>query len=304
MKFSRFIFALACSLFIHALCHASPETLLRLAQMAEHGEGVEQNYEVAVATYCEAAKGGSDEANYRLGWMYFNGRGVERDNWIAATLFKRAADHGHEYAKANLQYFPAFNEVAEEKLPPCFSPKQVLTQGRTDLPLNVKTDLDRLINKPENALTVTLVHQWAPKYNIDPRLALAVIAVESGFQVNARSPKGALGLMQLIPGTAARFGIRNPLSQQENIRGGLAYLRWLSDYFPGRLDHAIAGYNAGEGAVDKYHGIPPYPETRMYVSKVLMLYGYVDPNLIQQRLNTPSLQPKSLRKNGKMGTSK
>lgn len=296
----RFLLAGLCGLLLHGPCLASPETLLRLGQMAEHGEGVERDLDAAAAIYCEAAKGGNDEANYRLGWMYFNGRGVERDNWIAATLFKRAADNGHEYAKLNLQYFPAFTE---EKLPPCFSPKQILTQGRPGFSLETKTDLDRLINKPEHALTVTLVHQWAPKYNIDPRLALAIIAVESGFQVNARSPKGALGLMQLIPGTAARFGIRNPMSQQENIRGGLAYLRWLSDYFPGRLDHAIAGYNAGEGAVDKYHGIPPYPETRMYVSKVLMLYGRLDLDLMRQRLNTPSLQSKILRKPAKAITS-
>jgi len=261
-----------------ALVHASPEALLKLGQMAEHGEGVERNLDVAVATYCEAAKGGNDEASYRLGWMYFNGRGVERDNWIAATLFKRAAENGHEYAQANLQYIPP---ITEEKLPPCFSPKQILTQN---LKLDSKTDLDRLMQKPEHALTVLLVQQWAPRYNIDTRLALSVIAVESGFNTRAKSPKGALGLMQLMPGTAARFGVSTPMSVQDNIRGGLAYLRWLMNYFDGRLDHVLAGYNAGEGAVDRYKGIPPYPETRMYVTKVLGLYGYRDLALIQQRV--------------------
>ncbi|TAK90888.1 MAG: lytic transglycosylase [Burkholderiaceae bacterium] len=271
------------------LAHASPETLLQLGQMAEHGEGVEQNLDVAQATYCEAAKGGNAEANYRLGWMYFNGRGVERDNWIAATLFKRAAADGHEYAQNSLKFIPPINE---EKLPPCFSPKEVLTQKQPGLKLDSKTDLDRLVQQPQNTLTVLLVRQWAPRYNIDPRLALSVIAVESGFNSHAQSSKGALGLMQLMPGTAARFGVRTPMGVQDNIRAGLAYLRWLMDYFNGRLDHVLAGYNAGEGAVDKYNGIPPYPETRMYVTKVLGLYGYRDMTLIQQRLNNPHLQAK------------
>ena len=117
-----------------------------------------------------------------------------------------------------------------------------------------------------------MVTQVAPKYGVDPRLALAVIAVESNFEPRARSVKGARGLMQLIPETAARFNVKNAFDIHDNVRGGLAYLRWLLAYYEGRVALAAAAYNAGEGAVDRHRGIPPYPETRDYVKRVLRLF--------------------------------
>lgn len=104
---------------------------------------------------------------------------------------------------------------------------------------------------------------------VSPALALAVISVESGGQPLAQSEAGAQGLMQLVPATAARFGVEDPMDPAQNIRGGIAYLDWLIGHFDGDMILAIAAYNAGEGAVRDHAGVPPYPETRAYVPKVL-----------------------------------
>lgn len=119
----------------------------------------------------------------------------------------------------------------------------------------------------------SIVHKLAPQYDLDPRLVLAVIAVESNFQAAAVSPKNAQGLMQLIPDTAKRFGVQDPFNPSDNIRGGMQYLRWLLKTFNGNLSLALAGYNAGEKAVERHKGVPPYSETRQYVQKVHQLYG-------------------------------
>jgi soluble lytic murein transglycosylase-like protein len=118
-----------------------------------------------------------------------------------------------------------------------------------------------------------LVDKLAPRFRLDPKLVLAVISVESAFQTNAVSSKRAQGLMQLIPATARRFGVRDVFDPADNIRGGMAYLRWLLTHFKGDVTLALAGYNAGEGAVKKYGGVPPYKETQKYVQKIRRLYS-------------------------------
>lgn len=105
--------------------------------------------------------------------------------------------------------------------------------------------------------------------NVSPVLVLAVIAVESAGQPNATSSAGAQGLMQLMPATAARFGVTDSMNAAQNIKGGVTYLNWLLNHFDGDVLMALAGYNAGEGNVRKYNGIPPFRETRAYVPKVL-----------------------------------
>ncbi len=107
---------------------------------------------------------------------------------------------------------------------------------------------------------------------VSPALVLAVIAVESGGRSGAVSPAGAEGLMQLMPATARRFGVADSLSPSQNIRGGVAYLDWLMRRFGEDPVLALAGYNAGEGAVDSHGGVPPFAETRGYVPKVLAAY--------------------------------
>lgn len=118
-----------------------------------------------------------------------------------------------------------------------------------------------------------LVERIAPQYQVHPQLALLIMKAESGFDPRAVSAKNAQGLMQLIPQTASRFNVKKPFDPEQNIRGGLAYLRWLLAYFEGDLALVAAAYNAGEGTVDRYLGVPPYRETRRYVRRILDGFG-------------------------------
>ena len=117
-----------------------------------------------------------------------------------------------------------------------------------------------------------LIRESAALWGLDPNLVQAVVAVESSFNPNALSSKGCMGLMQLHPDTARRFGVRNAFDAAENLQGGTRYLNFLMDSFDGHLPHVLAAYNAGENAVVRHQGIPPYPETRNYVRKVLAAY--------------------------------
>jgi hypothetical protein len=113
----------------------------------------------------------------------------------------------------------------------------------------------------------------AAKHGVDPALVRAVMHAESAFNPNAVSRAGAQGLMQLIPATATRFGVDSAFDPGQNIGGGVAYLAWLLKRFDGDIVRATAGYNAGEGAVDRYDGVPPYEETMRYVERVAILHG-------------------------------
>jgi soluble lytic murein transglycosylase-like protein len=123
------------------------------------------------------------------------------------------------------------------------------------------TDLEPLITRHSDAQA------------LDPKLVKAVIQAESGYNVRALSNKGAIGLMQLMPATASLLNVQNPYDPDDNIRGGTRYLRQMIDRFAGRLEFAIAAYNAGPGAVERHGGIPPFAETRAYVKRVLSLYN-------------------------------
>lgn len=110
-------------------------------------------------------------------------------------------------------------------------------------------------------------------YKLDPKLLKAIVAQESGFNAKATSNKGAMGLMQMIPSTAKRFGVTNPYDPKQSLDGGSRYLVWLLRRYNGRLDLALAGYNAGEGAVERYgNRVPPYKETQGYVSSITFNY--------------------------------
>jgi soluble lytic murein transglycosylase-like protein len=109
----------------------------------------------------------------------------------------------------------------------------------------------------------------AERHDLDPILLTALAHVESRFDARAVSPKGAQGLLQLMPDTAQRFGVEDVFDVAQNVEAGATYLRWLLERYEGRTDLALAGYNAGEQAVDRYNGVPPYSETRMYVTCVL-----------------------------------
>lgn len=137
-----------------------------------------------------------------------------------------------------------------------------------------------------------LIEQVASRYEIRPSFVHAVIKTESNYNPRAASPKGALGLMQLMPQTARRFGVRDIFDPTENVVGGVRYLRYLLDLYPDNSALSLAAYNAGEGAVERFGGVPPYPETRQYVRRVNNFY-----KLYQSRENsrvTPPPAPQKL----------
>ena len=238
------------------------DALVAEAARYEHAEGVPRDYSRAIELYCAAAKAGSADGQYGLGWMYANGRGVARDDAVAAHLFNLAAQQGHVQAQT-MQKLAGVKPV----VPQCLVPPPKVTAApapETLLP-------GREPNYPRGHI-YNVVGKVSPKYEVDPQLVLAFISVESGFNANAVSPKNAQGLMQLIPETARRFRVKDAFNAEENIKGGVAYLQWLLAFFKGDVPLVAAAYNAGERAVEKYRGIPPYPETRDYVKRITALY--------------------------------
>ena len=117
-----------------------------------------------------------------------------------------------------------------------------------------------------------IIHEKAQKYNVDPSLVAAVVETESRFRTHARSQVGAQGLMQLMPRTGRWLGANNLYDPEQNVDAGVKYLKYLQDRFGGNLKNTIAAYNAGEGNVQRYGGVPPFHETRSYVKKVLSRY--------------------------------
>lgn len=237
------------------------------AKAHEHGDGLPRDPVLAAELYCRAARHGDAEAQYSLAWMLTNSRGIARDEAQAAHLFAAAAEQG----LAQAQNMLARMGTPQGPPPACLRPPEGDTLAT---PAPAQTAMARPIvrlppppNAPESI--VRFVNLLAPDYGLQPHLVLAIMATESNFDPNAVSPRDAHGLMQLIPGTAARFGVRDIRDAAQNIRGGMAYLRWLMAYFEGDLRLVAAAYNAGERAVERYRGVPPYAETRLYVLKIL-----------------------------------
>lgn len=268
---------LSCSLTLAAAEQPDWKTLLEKSNPAmqtewgaryEHGEGVPQDYQRAIALYCAAAERGYAIAHYQLGWLYANGRGVSRDDAIAAAWFRLAAAKGDAHAQRMLALVDDPTKTKQAGGCPVTTVVIKSPPSRAKFSYVPRDD-------PGRQRIAAWVNQLAPNYKLDPNLVLALIEIESAFRVNARSPKNALGLMQLIPSTAQRFGVQDPLDPLQNLRGGMAYLQWLLAYFQCDVRLALAGYNAGENAVLKYGGIPPYAETQTYVERITRLYGRV-----------------------------
>lgn len=235
----------------------------------------------AAVLYCQASRWGSAEGQYRLGMLYAFGQGVPENRAHAASLFSLAASLGHAQASQMLDSIG----VTSVALPACVNQEQLPEKAPAPSPLYHELPADL---HPGNGLSIDQYLLALPKhkrwliplattmsawYALDPKLVLSVIAVESNFNTAAQSPKAAMGLMQLIPDTAERFNVRNAYDASQNLRGGMRYLRWLLSYYRGNIAYAAAAYNAGEGRVDRYRGVPPFPETRAYVKRVLGLYG-------------------------------
>lgn len=233
----------------------------------------------AAARYCQAARLGSMEAQYRLGRLIL----TSTDDAAATqdqTLLALAAQRGHEKAAAVLTELHAKGPLTLGDPPDC-----LLTGGDPTLAFAVEAQPEQIQAVPFEVVErfiwalpgdkrrhAQLILRLAPRFEVDPRLALAIVRAESNFDADAVSPKNAQGLMQLIPDTAERFGVRNVRDPEQNVRGGLAYLRWLLARFNNSVALASAAYNAGEGAVDRHGGIPPYRETQDYVQRILRFY--------------------------------
>jgi soluble lytic murein transglycosylase-like protein len=245
--------------------------LLQRASLLVSDESDRDGAWKAANLYCEAARYGSAEGTYRLGMLYAFGRGVPANKDYAANLFSIAAMHGHFEAQKmldtiNIQTSDTPQCVLEPVEPEHAPVYQYASQG--------SPAIDKYVaSLPKNKRwVVDLVDTISDWYKVDPKLVLSIITAESNFKVNAKSIADAHGLMQLIPATSERFNVKNAYNASQNIKGGVKYLRWLLSYFRGDVTLSVAAYNAGEHAVDKYKGVPPYKETRAYVKKVLSLY--------------------------------
>ncbi len=263
-------------------------TLFQQALALENGEGVPRNLPLAARLYCQAAKQGAADAQYNLGWMYANGRGVPRDDALAAYFFHAAAEQGLQAAQRMLKIVgePVADtpECMRDDPPPPPPPPPPVAE--------VQPRIDYKAIAPRKIFE--LVYKLAPQFKVEPQLALAIIAAESNFDTQALSVKNAQGLMQLIPETSERFNVKNAFDPAQNIRGGLTYLRWLLAYFEGDVALVAAAYNAGEGTVDRYLGVPPYLETRSYVQRILRTFGgAVHP--FDNRVTLPSQRLKAIK---------
>jgi hypothetical protein len=278
-------FALAAMGQAHAVDASENLAWREQARAFENGEGVARDTNAAIALYCRAALAGDVYSAYKLGWLHANGRGTPRHDGHAAYWFARAALLGDAQAEI---MFHRLNTPADK--PDCVlqaERQRTEQEQRTTESLALTTHYRALVNTPEEQRIMKIVYKLAPQFGIEPGLAFAVIRAESNFNVHAVSEKNAQGLMQLIPETAARFRVRKPFDAEQNIRGGLSYLQWLLAYFKGNVPLVLAAYNAGEGTVDRYRGVPPYPETQGYIKRVQQVFA-LQQHPFDARITAPS----------------
>jgi soluble lytic murein transglycosylase-like protein len=236
----------------------------------ELGVGLKRNPRLAIRLYCDAGTMGSSEGFFRIGRILARGPEYLRNPALANAYFALASRPGHHTAP------DLFDEaVATASLEKDCSD---LDPGVAAEPFDLDGYLSALA--PAKRKIAELIRRHASSYGVDVRIALAIALAESNLNAQAVSPKNAQGVMQLIPGTQERFGVRNPFDAESNIKGGLAYLRWLKARFGGDWALVAAAYNAGEGSVERHDGIPPFRETQIYVRRVLFFAGFALPRKI------------------------
>ena len=259
-----FAFLAASTAFAQGYVEA-PRVLAALDQghAAEHGIGIRANPRLAIELYCAAATMGSPEGFFRVGRMLANGTPRWRNPPLANAYLALAARLGHR--EASLMHDPTVPNGRVDEI--CTDSDQQAGESNFDLDGFLA---GMSVGKRKLA---ALIRKKAPFYGVDARLALAIALAESNFDANAVSPKNAQGVMQLIPDTQERFGVQKPFDPEQNIKGGLAYLKWLQKHFAGDLVLVAAAYNAGEGTVERYGDVPPFPETQQYVQRVFEFSG-------------------------------
>lgn len=291
--------------FDEVLADGDTGRLLEWGKRYFYGVMAPQDMDRAIQLYCAAARQGSGEAQYRLGEIYARTLTRQRDEILAAAWFLRAVASDYAAASKPLARWD-LTGVDIPAQPPCVLSADMVSRslpaagqsggGAAQAAAAVTPEArpasdpaDHPASGPGLADVITrpeierLVRGMAPQFDLSPELVLAVIQVESNFDPKAQSPKRAQGLMQLIPATAQRFGVHDPWDPRQNLRGGMAYLHWLLRRFDGDVRLALAGYNAGEGAVQRHGGVPPYAETQGYLRKVSRVLGIPEVELSRYR---------------------
>ena len=184
--------------------------MVQLAVKYEYGHSVAQDFARSNELYCKAAVRGDPDALLRMGLIYSYGRVVQADLGVSALFIAKAAEQGSEEARKLVEHV---SRQTGSVMPACMHEPAAVAESPS-VPVARKE-------------IAQLVQRWAPEYAVDPDLVLALITAESNFNPQAVSPKSAQGLMQLIPATAVRFGVKNAYNALENLKGGLAYLQWL-----------------------------------------------------------------------------
>lgn len=246
----------------------APRAVAALEQglAAEIGVGLRRNARLAIRLYCDAAITGSAEGFFRIGRILARGPVDLRNPALANAYLAQAVQLGHHVAIA---YFDEAVSFA-----PLDGDCSTLELGTATEPFDLDGYLSAL--SPAKRRVAELIRRHAARFGIDVRIALAIALAESNLNAEAVSPKNAQGVMQLIPDTQERFGVTRPFDPESNIKGGLAYLKWLKARFDGDWRLMAAAYNAGEGAVERYGDVPPFRETRSYVTRVLFFSGLAE----------------------------
>jgi len=248
---------------------------LQQGHAAEFGVGIRRNLLLAVALYCDAGTMGSPEGFFRVGRVLASAPRPLRNPALANAYLALAARLGR-HDSLRLYDARVANAVIGDECG--------LYGSSAD---GTRFDLDGYLAGQSAAKQriALLIRNAAREYQVDPRLALAIAIAESNLDTAAVSPRNAQGVMQLIPATQERFGVTRPFDPERfgvtrpfdpghNVRGGLAYLRWLDKRFAGDWRLIAAAYNSGEGAVERYSGVPPFAETQQYVRRVLHFSGF------------------------------
>jgi len=245
-------------------------TAIKQGQVAQqHG-----NLQKAIALYCVAASTGNPEGYFRIGRLLATGPASVRSAKMANSYLAMAMRLGNQ--QASRYYNPRVgNAPMGDQCGVGMRGGQGSYFALPSTPFNVEAYLAR--QSPGKQKLATMLRHAAKRHQVDVRLVLAIAIAESNLESRAVSAKNAQGVMQLIPETQQRFGVTRPFDPAQNIKGGVSYLKWLDRRFDGDWVRISAAYNAGEKAVERYGGIPPYDETQEYVKPVLYFAVHKQP---------------------------